>query len=65
MEEGKGDLRMIGTNKHKELNGYVSTFTQIFLNQKRINVCEHTTKMTLKVMELSPVTPLLVGNKCN
>ena len=36
---------MKGTNKHMERNWYVSTFTEIFLNQKRMNVCEHTVKL--------------------
>ena len=28
-----------------KLKLYVSTITDVFLNQKRINVCEHTAKM--------------------
>ena len=37
---------MKGTKKgRRKLNSYVSTPTEDFLNQKRINVCEHTVKM--------------------
>ena len=32
------------TNTQK-LNSYNSTITDVFLNQKRVNVCEHTVKM--------------------
>ena len=36
---------MKGTKKWKrKINSYVSTLTEVFLNQKRINVCEHTVK---------------------
>ena len=33
------------TQTHGNLN--ISTVTDIFLNQKRVNVCEHMTKMVL------------------
>jgi hypothetical protein len=39
---------MKGTNKtkeHMEIYLYVSTLTEVFVNQKIINVCEHTVKM--------------------
>ena len=37
---------MKGTNKLKEhRETYVLTFTEVFVNQKRINVCEHTVKI--------------------
>ena len=29
----------------RKLNRNISTVTAVFLNQKRMNVCEHTTKM--------------------
>ena len=31
--------------KLQKLNSYVLTFIEVFLNQKRINVYEHTVKM--------------------
>ena len=37
---------MKGTKKSIwELNYYVPTLTEVFLNQKRINVCKHTVNM--------------------
>ena len=39
------DLRMKGTTIQTK-NRYVSTLTEVFLNQRRINVCGHTVKMT-------------------
>ena len=42
------DVR-ISQNKGKKSEKYenISTGTAVFLNQKRANVCEHTTKMAL------------------
>ena len=36
---------MKGINEPKELNRYISTLTEVFLNEKRINVCKHRIKM--------------------
>ena len=41
-------LWMKGTKKlseHSKLNRYVSALTEVFVNEKRINVYEHTGKM--------------------
>ena len=35
---------MKGINKHTEHNRDISTIMEVFLNQKRINVCEYTVK---------------------
>jgi hypothetical protein len=42
-EEITIDKAHANTRKH---NRSISTVTAVFLNQKRTNVCEHTTKMT-------------------
>ena len=39
------DLQMKGTISTQKLNWYVSTITHVFLNQKKVNICEHTVKM--------------------
>ena len=36
---------MKGTHKHSEAYWYILTITDVFLNQRRVNVCEHTVKM--------------------
>ena len=41
---------MKGASKQKnttQVNLYVSTFTEVFVNQKKINLCEHRVKMAL------------------
>ena len=31
--------------RHTEANWYISTITDVFLHQKRVNICKHTVKM--------------------
>ena len=37
---------MKGTLKHMEVHRNVSTIADVFLDQKRVNVCEHLVKTT-------------------
>ena len=43
----------INQKRTQKLNWYVSTFTEVFLNQKRINVCEHTLKMAPHLLRIT------------
>ena len=44
------DLWRKGTHKHKKLNWNILTITDAFLDQKRVNVPEHTAKMESTLM---------------
>ena len=48
-----GDLRWKSTHKHTETYSKYFDGQDIFLNQKRVNVCEHTAKMALMTPSLS------------
>ena len=39
-------------DKHLYINRYILTLIEVFLNQKRVNVCEHTVKMVPHVCTL-------------
>ena len=38
----------------RKLNQNISTVTDVFLNQKRVNVCEHTIKMVSRFLNVPP-----------
>ena len=42
---------MKGTHNTWKLNRNILMVTDIFFNQKRVNVCEHTTKMAHQVLQ--------------
>ena len=57
-EENSGWEAQINTQK---LNWYVVTLMEVFLNHKRINVCEDTVKMMPHDCKIYKVSSLLVN----
>ena len=45
------------TQNTRKLNQDISTDTAVFLNRKRVNVCEHTTKNMASLESLRKVPP--------
>ena len=56
LEKNKETLWIKGTHKHTE----ASTITDVLLNPKRVNVCQHTVKMTPRYCVFTYIPGLLI-----